>query len=115
MNLVTFLRGVSLLTVMILLLGLPGFSQDWSPQLAARYLDQRQKEWFAFVLQRAGIARSHPGLTKVLRWLASHQDRQFGYWTADSMNKRYPDDSMQVRFLQDAATGFATLALLEGH
>jgi hypothetical protein len=29
------------------------------------------------------------------------------------MNKDYAPDSMMVKFMQDAATGFATLALLE--
>ena len=50
-------------------------------------------------------------------WLArwsgcEHQDRQFGFWAAVSMNKRYELDSMQIRFTQDAATAFAVLALL---
>jgi len=67
----------------------------------------------AFVLQQAGVARSHPGLRGALRWLASHQDRQSGCWPADSMNKRYEIDAMPVRFMQDAATAFATLGLLE--
>src|SRR6266545_4316775 len=30
------------------LITLPASSSDWSPQLAARYLDSRQKEWFAW-------------------------------------------------------------------
>lgn len=29
------------------------------------------------------------------------------------MNKHYPPDSMQEQFMQDAATGFAAMALLE--
>jgi hypothetical protein len=29
------------------------------------------------------------------------------------MNKQYPPGSMQARFMQDAASEFATLALLE--
>lgn len=67
----------------------------------------------AFVLQKAGVARSHPALIAALGWLKSHQDRQAGYWAADSMNKKYEADSMPVRFMRDAATAFATLALLE--
>src|SRR5262249_36565276 len=65
----------------------------------------------AFVLQRAGL--SNPGLTRALDWLRTHQDREAGFWDAMSMNKKYPPDSMQIRFMRDAATGFATLALLE--
>jgi hypothetical protein len=29
------------------------------------------------------------------------------------MNKRYPEGSMESRFMQDAATAFASLALVE--
>ncbi len=66
-----------------------------------------------FVLQEAGVARSHAGLVRARGWLKSHQDRQSGSWAADSMNKQYEPDSMPLRFMQDAATAFATLGLLE--
>jgi squalene-hopene/tetraprenyl-beta-curcumene cyclase len=68
--------------------------------------------YVAFVLQQAGVGSSHEGLVRALDWLKGHQDRQFGFWAADSLNKRYEPDSMQVRFMQDAATAFASLALL---
>jgi squalene-hopene/tetraprenyl-beta-curcumene cyclase len=64
-------------------------------------------------LERAGASRGNPSLQKALDWLKAHQDRKLGYWTATSMNKQYEPDSNQIRFMQDAATGFATLALLE--
>jgi len=64
------------------------------------------------VLERAGVPASNPKLARALAWLRSHQDPQ-GFWTADSMNKPYPPDSMQIRFMRDAATAFASLALLE--
>jgi squalene-hopene/tetraprenyl-beta-curcumene cyclase len=51
-------------------------------------------------------------LAGALNWLKLHQNEQ-GYWAATSMNKEYPADSMMVKFMQDAATGFAALALLE--
>jgi hypothetical protein len=66
-----------------------------------------------FVLEQSGASRSDSRLIQALDWLKSHQDRESGYWAADSMNKRYEADSMQVRFMRDAATGFATLALIE--
>jgi prenyltransferase beta subunit len=56
---------------------------------------------------------SNKGLQKALNWLKSHQDREHGFWASSSMNKDYPADSMMVKFMQDAATGFAALALLE--
>lgn len=50
---------------------------------------------------------------RALEWLKSHQDREQGFWAATSMNREYPPDSMMAKFMQDAATGFAALALLE--
>jgi squalene-hopene/tetraprenyl-beta-curcumene cyclase len=67
----------------------------------------------AFVLHRAGVAASHPGLARALAWLRSHQDPKTGAWPAVSMNKRYPADSMESLFMQDAATAFASLSLIE--
>jgi hypothetical protein len=67
----------------------------------------------AYVLGQAGIAPSHPGLARALTWLVDHQDSKTGAWPASSMNKRYPVDSMQALFMQDAATAFASLALIE--
>src|SRR5205823_9474648 len=68
----------------------------------------------AFTLQQAGLGRSHPTVGKALDWLRAHQDPKLGSWPAVSMNKQYEPDSMPVRFMQDAATGFAVLALLGG-
>jgi len=67
----------------------------------------------AFTVQQSGIAGSNPRLSRALDWLKSHQDPKLGSWVARSMNKHYPAETMQARFMQDAATGFATLALLE--
>ena len=44
-------------------------------------------------------------------WLKAHQDRKTGAWPAVSMNKKYPAGAMEEKFLQDAATAFAVLAL----
>ncbi len=52
-------------------------------------------------------------MLEALNWLKSHQNSEHGYWASSSMNKEYPADSMMVKFMQDAATGFAALALLE--
>jgi len=68
----------------------------------------------AFVLQKAGVKRSDTALTRALSWLRSRQEAQSGSWAAMSMNKPFEPDSMQVRFMRDAATAFAALALLEG-
>jgi hypothetical protein len=65
------------------------------------------------VLQRSGVAVTDVRLQRALTWLAEHQDAMTGAWPAVSMNKRYPEGSMQSRFLQDAATAFASAALVE--
>ncbi len=67
----------------------------------------------AYVLQQSAGLRSNKQVGRALDWLKSHQDRQSGTWAATSMNKVFEPDSMQIRFMQDAATAFATLALLE--
>lgn len=67
----------------------------------------------AVALLRGGVAASDARLAKALTWLQSHQDPATGAWFAVSMNKRYPEGSMESRFMQDAATSFASLALIE--
>jgi squalene-hopene/tetraprenyl-beta-curcumene cyclase len=67
----------------------------------------------AFALQRAGVPASHAGLGKAIAWLRSHQDPATGAWPAVSMNKRYPAGSMMSLFMQDAATAFASIVLVE--
>lgn len=65
----------------------------------------------AYTLLKSDI-RSKSRLNGALNWLKSHQNRE-GFWPSTSMNKEYPPNSMMVKFMQDAATGFAALALLE--
>lgn len=67
----------------------------------------------AFTLVKCGVPAKDPALSRALDWLRSHQDPQAGYWDAQSMNHRYPEGSMQLLFMRDAATGYATAALLE--
>ena len=66
----------------------------------------------AFALKKGGIPRGDQRLVRALEWLKAHQDPS-GFWPAGSMNKVYEPDSMQIKFMQDAATAFAALALLE--
>jgi squalene-hopene/tetraprenyl-beta-curcumene cyclase len=65
-----------------------------------------------FAMQQAGVSPSHSNLNRARAWLRAHQNAERGYWDAGSMNKRYESGSMQESFMRDAATGFATLALL---
>jgi hypothetical protein len=51
-------------------------------------------------------------LSKALAWLRSHQDPKGGYWAADSMNHKHDVGTVPEKFMSDAATGYATAALL---
>jgi squalene-hopene/tetraprenyl-beta-curcumene cyclase len=66
-----------------------------------------------FIAVRSGVPHNSPKLSKALDWLKSHQDKQNGFWPAGSMNKQFEPESMQIRFMQEAATGYAVAALLE--
>jgi len=68
----------------------------------------------AFTLEKAGVERADPMVERALGWLREHQNAETGSWDALSMNKRYEPESMQMQFMRDAATGYATAALLEG-
>jgi squalene-hopene/tetraprenyl-beta-curcumene cyclase len=65
-----------------------------------------------YVLLQIGVKPSDPKMERALGWLRSHQDAKQGYWEAMSMNHQYPAGSMEIGFMRDAATGYATLALL---
>jgi squalene-hopene/tetraprenyl-beta-curcumene cyclase len=67
----------------------------------------------AYALERGGVPASDSQLKRALEWLRAHQDRESGFWEANSMNKRFEPGSMQVLFMRDAATAFAALALVE--
>jgi len=68
----------------------------------------------ALALLKSGVKQGDPRLRRALDWLAAHQDRATGAWPGESMNKKYPPESMMVKFMSDAATAYASLALIEG-
>jgi hypothetical protein len=87
---------------------------------AAGASDSYATAFTAFVLKQGLGARDsglgsrdslRSSINRALDWLRAHQDPQTGAWPAVSMNKKYPAGSMQEKFLQDAATGFAAAAL----
>jgi squalene-hopene/tetraprenyl-beta-curcumene cyclase len=67
----------------------------------------------AYTAQQAGVQPSNTNLSKALAWLKTHQDPQTGNWTAESMNHKHSSfGAMAEKFMSDAATGYATAALL---
>jgi squalene-hopene/tetraprenyl-beta-curcumene cyclase len=67
----------------------------------------------AFALHESGMKATHPAMASALNWLRSKQDPATGAWPALSMNKKRPPDSMEGKFMMDAATAFASLVLVE--
>jgi len=66
----------------------------------------------SFSAEQAGIQPSQAGLAKALAWLKTHQDPKGGYWAAESMNHKHDAGTVPEKFMTDAATGYATAALL---
>ena len=64
-------------------------------------------------LQEAGVPRDNAQLKRGLSWLISNQNAAKGFWPASSVNKRRHVSSDTGRFMSDAATAFAVLALTE--
>jgi len=65
------------------------------------------------VLQAADVPRDNAQLKRGLSWLMSNQNTTEGFWPASSVNKRRHKSSDTGRFMSDAATAFAVLALTE--
>jgi squalene-hopene/tetraprenyl-beta-curcumene cyclase len=64
-----------------------------------------------FVLEEAGVPGDNIELRRGLSWLASNQNTAEGYWPASSLNRRRDKTSDTGRFMSDAATAYAVLAL----
>ncbi len=69
----------------------------------------------AFSLEQAGIPTADPRLSQGLAWLARNQDKAEGLWPSASVNLHRDPSSNIGHFMDDAATGFAVLALSEGN
>ena len=62
-------------------------------------------------LEKAGVNPQDPVLTRGFQWLEQHQSKKDGSWWASSLNTSRDPDSDIGRFMTDAATGYAALAL----
>lgn len=65
----------------------------------------------AYFLEQAGVPRTREELKKALGWLEHNQDRATGAWAAYSLNKQRDPASDAGKFMDDAATAYAILAL----
>ena len=66
-----------------------------------------------FALRQGGRTVADPVVAKGLAWLVRHQDRATGAWAAMSVNKERDPASDIGKFMRDAATGYAVLALTQ--
>jgi 1-acyl-sn-glycerol-3-phosphate acyltransferase len=69
----------------------------------------------AFALEQAGIPPENTQLQQGLVWLANHQNKTDGFWLAYSLNNNegHHLSPETARFMKDAATAYAVLALSE--
>jgi squalene-hopene/tetraprenyl-beta-curcumene cyclase len=67
----------------------------------------------AYVLQASADPRVKPPVTRARAWLVKNQDPLTGVWFAASLNKQRDPASDAGRFMSDAATAYAVLALTQ--
>jgi len=68
-----------------------------------------------YALQQAGIPADDPRLRRGLSWLACNQNKAEGFWPSLSLNQHRSPSSNVGHFMDDAATGYAVLALSDAN
>ena len=64
-----------------------------------------------YALRQAGVSTSSPELKRASMWLVQNQDAADGHWKAASLNKERDPASDPAKFMSDAATAYAVMAL----
>jgi hypothetical protein len=64
-----------------------------------------------YALEESGSAGHSALVPTGLQWLRKNQDPTTGRWSAESLNKKRDPESDAGRFMTDAATSYAVLAL----
>jgi squalene-hopene/tetraprenyl-beta-curcumene cyclase len=64
-----------------------------------------------YALERAGLAANDQHVSRALGWLVQHQDHATGMWVSSSLNKQRDLKTDIGKFMSDAATAYAALAL----
>jgi squalene-hopene/tetraprenyl-beta-curcumene cyclase len=65
----------------------------------------------AYALEQLNATGAQPALEKALGWLRKNQNAEDGRWPASSLNKKRELSSEAGRFMSDAATAYAVMAL----
>ncbi|HYM24233.1 MAG TPA: hypothetical protein VEU08_13535 [Vicinamibacterales bacterium] len=66
-----------------------------------------------YAARQAGVTREDPHVAKAIAWLEQHQDAATGMWWTASLNKQRDPASDPGKFMTDAATAYAVLALAQ--
>jgi squalene-hopene/tetraprenyl-beta-curcumene cyclase len=66
-----------------------------------------------FVLEQGTASTADASAARGRAWLVQHQDRATGAWQATSLNKERDPETDIGKFMRDAATGYAVLALTQ--
>jgi squalene-hopene/tetraprenyl-beta-curcumene cyclase len=64
-----------------------------------------------YALQQAGLSRNKPEVQTAILWLERNQNPTDGLWPGYSLNKQRDPNTDVGKFMSDAATGYAVLAL----